>query len=146
MLSTLVIVALQHSRRVFWFSFDHWVSTPWFFSRSRTRLVFSFFFTQKTFFFFLWAVIRDIFISGSWPGFFCFFLVPWILVDIRLVNIYTNIYLFIYTYIYKLATIVEGDPKAPFSIATTPRCRGGRYSIPRIAPLYPWTVPYNAEC
>ena len=26
----------------------------------------------------------------------------------------------------KLATIVEGDPKAPFSIATTPRCRGGR--------------------
>ena len=46
----------------------------------------------------------------------------------------------------KLATIVEGDPKAPFSIATTQRCRGGRYSIPRIAPLYPWTVPYNAEC
>ena len=46
----------------------------------------------------------------------------------------------------KLATIVEGDPKAPFSTATTPRCRGGRYSIPRIAPLYPWTVPYNAEC
>ena len=38
----------------------------------------------------------------------------------------------------KLATIVEGDPKAPFSIATTPRCRGGRYSIPWIAPLYPW--------
>ncbi len=23
----------------------------------------------------------------------------------------------------QLATIVEGDPKAPFSIATTPRCR-----------------------
>ena len=30
----------------------------------------------------------------------------------------------------KLATIVEGDQKAPFSIATTPRCRGGRYSFP----------------
>ena len=29
----------------------------------------------------------------------------------------------------KLATIVEGDPKAPYSIATTLRCRGGRYSI-----------------
>ena len=51
-----------------------------------------------------------------------------------------------YIYKVKLATIVEGDPKAPFSIATTPRCRGGRYSIPWIAPLYPWTVPYNAEC
>ena len=32
----------------------------------------------------------------------------------------------------KMATIVEGDPKAPFSIATTPRCRGGRYSFPRL--------------
>ena len=30
----------------------------------------------------------------------------------------------------KLATIVEGVQKAPFSIATTLRCRGGRYSFP----------------
>ena len=30
----------------------------------------------------------------------------------------------------KLATVVEGDQKAPFSIATTPRCRGGHYSFP----------------
>ena len=52
MLSTLVIVALQYSRRVFWFSFGHWLSTPWFFSRSRTRLVFSFFFYPKNFFLF----------------------------------------------------------------------------------------------
>ena len=37
----------------------------------------------------------------------------------------------------KLATLVEGDLKAPFSIATTPRCRGECYSIPWIAPLYP---------
>ena len=29
----------------------------------------------------------------------------------------------------KLATLVEGDPKAPFSIADTLRCREGRYSI-----------------
>ena len=38
----------------------------------------------------------------------------------------------IYIYIskVKLATIVEANPKAPFSIATTPRCRGGRYSFP----------------
>ena len=34
------------------------------------------------------------------------------------------------TYIYKLATLVESDLKAPFSIATTPRCRGGHYSFP----------------
>ena len=46
---------------------------------------------------------------------------------------------YIYTYIYikvNLATKVEGDSKAPFSIATTPRCRGGRYSFPWIGPLY----------
>ena len=45
-----------------------------------------------------------------------------------------------------LVTLVEGDPKASFSIATTPRCRGGHYSIPWIAPLYSWCLPYNAEC
>ena len=37
----------------------------------------------------------------------------------------------------KLATSVEGDPKAPFSIAATTWCNGGRYSIPGIALLYP---------
>ena len=36
----------------------------------------------------------------------------------------------IYIYMLLLATFVEGDQKAPFSIATTPRCRGGRYSFP----------------
>ena len=45
-----------------------------------------------------------------------------------------------------LATVVKGDQKAPFSIVTTPRCRGGLYSFPWIAPLYPWYVPYIAEC
>ena len=35
----------------------------------------------------------------------------------------------------KLATVVESNPKAPFSIATTPRCRKGYYSFPWIAPL-----------
>ena len=45
----------------------------------------------------------------------------------------------------KLATVVEFDPKAFFLIATTSRYRGGRNSIPWIAPLYPWSVPYNAE-
>ena len=37
----------------------------------------------------------------------------------------------------KLATVVEGNPKAPFSVATTPRCWGGRYSFPWIVLLYP---------
>ena len=46
----------------------------------------------------------------------------------------------------KLATIVEGDQKAPSSMATTPKYRGGRYSFPRIALLYSWYVPYIAEC
>ena len=31
-------------------------------------------------------------------------------------------------------------------IATTLRCREGRYSFSWITPLYPWYVPYNAEC
>ena len=36
-----------------------------------------------------------------------------------------------------LATVVEGETKASFSIATTPRCRGERYSFPWIGLLYP---------
>ena len=44
----------------------------------------------------------------------------------------------------KLTTVVESDQKAPFSIATT--LRGERYSFLWIAPLYPWNVPYIAEC
>ena len=45
----------------------------------------------------------------------------------------------------KLATVGEGDPKAPFSITTKPMCQGGHYSFSWIAPLYPLYVPYNAE-
>ena len=46
----------------------------------------------------------------------------------------------VYMYKVKLTTIVEGNSKAPFSLATTPRCRGGHYSFPWIAPLYPWSL------
>ena len=42
--------------------------------------------------------------------------------------------------------LIMGNPKAPFSIATTPSYRGGRYSFPWIVPLYPWSSPYRAEC
>ena len=45
--------------------------------------------------------------------------------------------LYIVKKVVKLATVVEGDQKAPFSIATTLRCRGGHYSFLQIAPLYP---------
>ena len=38
---------------------------------------------------------------------------------------------------YNLMTLVKGDPKAPFKIPTTLRCKGGHYSFPWIAPLYP---------
>ena len=51
-----------------------------------------------------------------------------------------------YTVKVKLATVVKGNTKAPFSIATTLRCRRGCYFFPWIAPLYSWYVPYNAEC
>ena len=37
----------------------------------------------------------------------------------------------------KFATLVEGDEKVPFSIATTSRCRGGCCSVLWITPLYP---------
>ena len=43
-----------------------------------------------------------------------------------------------------LVTVVEGDQKAPFLIAATPRCMGERIFFPKIAQLYPWYVPYIA--
>ena len=46
----------------------------------------------------------------------------------------------------RLATLGEGDSKVPFSIAVTPRYSRGCYYFLWIAPLYPWSVPYNAEC
>ena len=47
----------------------------------------------------------------------------------------------------KSTTLVEGDPKVAFSIATPPRCRRERYSISRIAPLYldPHLIVLSAE-
>ena len=44
----------------------------------------------------------------------------------------------------KLVTLVKGSLKAPFSIATSLRCRRGCYSFPWIAPLYLWSLPHNA--
>ena len=46
----------------------------------------------------------------------------------------------------KLSPLVEGDLKAPISIATTPKCKEGRNSIPWIAPLYSWSLHYNTDC
>ena len=59
----------------------------------------------------------------------------------------THIYtLYIYIYIkVKLVTVVEGDPKAPFSLATAPRCRRGCFFL-LTAALYSCSFPYNAEC
>ena len=37
---------------------------------------------------------------------------------------------------HRLVSKVEGNPKAPIPIATTPKCREVCYSFPWIAPLY----------
>ena len=40
----------------------------------------------------------------------------------------------------KLATVVQCDPKAPYSIATTPSCWRRRYSFFWMAPLNPFLI------
>ena len=57
-------------------------------------------------------------------------------IENKSVDMYFPLYIHIYVNKVKLATLVEGDQKAPFSIATKPTCRGGCYSSPGIAPLY----------
>ena len=52
---------------------------------------------------------------------------PWVLFLGEALYVLNDYRLFIYIYIYiciKLATIVESDQKAPFPIATKPRCWG----------------------
>ena len=49
-----------------------------------------------------------------------------------------KLYFFIYSTI--------DNPKALFSLSTTPRCRGGCFFFPWIAPFYPWSLSYNTEC
>ena len=46
-----------------------------------------------------------------------------------------SLFIYIYIYIVSWPTVVEGDPKAPFSIATIPKCKGGRNSFHWIPPL-----------
>ena len=44
-----------------------------------------------------------------------------------------------------MVTFVEGDRKDPFSIATTPRCKGGRNSIPWIVLLDPYLIMLSVK-
>ena len=55
-------------------------------------------------------------------------------------HIYVCIHMCVYRFFYLLATVVEGDPKVTFSIATTPTCRGRCYVSYWITPLtiYPY--------
>ena len=46
----------------------------------------------------------------------------------------------------ELATVVKGNLKVPFQLAIILTYREGHYSIHSIAPLFPWYIPYNAEC
>ena len=64
----------------------------------------------------------------------------------NLVAFYTRCKMYKFLYIVKMVTLIGGNPKALFLIATILRCRGGLYSFTSIAPLYPWYVPYIAEC
>ena len=99
MLSTLVIVALQCLRKVLVFFWPTDCISLDFFQGVGRSWPFLSFWPIIFFFFFPWAVIRDILISSSWRFFFSFLLVPWMLVDIRLVNIYIYIYIYICMYI-----------------------------------------------
>ena len=73
----------------------------------------------------------------------------WALLDISPAASWFSIVLYIYIYIYisksKVSDHSKGKPKIPFLLATTPICRRGWYFLPGIAPVYPWSLPYNAE-
>ena len=88
-----IIIALQYSRRVFWFSFGHWLSTPWFFSRSGTRLVFSSFLPKKLFLFPLDRDSRHFYFYLLFLGVFCFFWI--VLAYFANAGLLLNVYLYV---------------------------------------------------
>ena len=57
-----------------------------------------------------------------------------ICIDEEMLPKYTYIYMYIYMYI-SWSTVVEGDPKVPFSLATTPSVREGTTPCPRLLHL-----------
>ena len=104
--------------------------------------------------YFIWSMVLY-FLSGVHTIFFQISLFQSIFMLCREYNVLSNFSLFsddcniiiiIMINKVKLATVVEGDQKAPFSRATTPRRRERRYSFPWIDPFSPWYVPYIAEC
>ena len=54
----------------------------------------------------------------------------------KLISVARHIYIYIYKV--KFVTIIKGNLKAPFSIATTPKCKGGYCS-------FLWIVPYTLD-
>ena len=106
-LSTLVIVALQDSRKVLGFLLTNWLRIPWFFFQGVWRGWPFLSFWPIIFFSFsprLWFEILLSLVPGRF-FFFLFFLVVWMLVDIRLVNICI---LYIYNVIARLEFELAG--------------------------------------
>ena len=80
--------------------------------------------------------------------------------DCAVAHIYIYIYIFVCTciYIYKFlhnkvlnAIMVEdvskvGDHSRGWPEGSRLHRNGGHHSFPWIVPLYPWSLPYNAEC
>ena len=50
-----------------------------------------------------------------------------------------------YSKFVKLSNVVEGDPKVSVSIATTPRCRGGRNSFSGLPHFRNWIIQLSQK-
>ena len=111
----------------------------------------------------IWVVqnVKDFYLVERFPWFpqpWCLLCSPWNYTTLLISFVWypvvsqnnlqhRNIHTHTHTHIYvKLAIVFKGNLRALYSIATTLRCRGGHYSFPWIAQLYPWYVPYDAEC
>ena len=76
---------------------------------------------------------------------FCWKCLLWKILNINFKLVWWNGKIHLITSSYLLVKSKAGDrsqgrPESFFSLATTPRCRGGHYSLPWIAPLYPWSI------
>ena len=74
-------------------------------------------------------------------------------IDLNFINILIftryislNVTVKIYKNTSKLTDRGRSDRKAPFLIATTPRCRRGEQLLSLDCSIYLWSLPYNVDC
>ena len=86
-------------------------------------------------------ISRDHFLSSNWKETHFY-----VYLSYTLNLMYKDIYIYIYIYISKVGDHSRGWPEGSLFDSYYTKVYGRALLLPSIASLYPWSIPYNAEC